>query len=90
MKMLNQRNDGIEARMADLKSSIAIIMGVVIIVADISWLIIGGSYAYTPWLVLGIVILVASIIWLLLDFSLMREARKPGPVSKESGSNPKS
>jgi hypothetical protein len=69
-------------KMANMKSVIAIAMGVVIILADIAWLIIDGSYTYTPWLVLGIVILLASLIWLAMDFSLMRDAQKSPSASK--------
>jgi hypothetical protein len=65
-----------------MKSSIGLLMGVVILVSDIAWLYVGGSYTYTPWLVLGIVIFIASLIWLAVDFSLMREAQKPSSVAK--------
>lgn len=54
-----------------VKSYLAILMGIIIIVADIYWLIVGNSYQYVPWLVAGIVILIASIIWIILDLSLM-------------------
>ncbi|MFI5419381.1 MAG: hypothetical protein ACHQ1H_00290 [Nitrososphaerales archaeon] len=63
--------------MPETKSAIAILMGIIILIADIAWLIVGGSYTYAPWLVLGIVIFVATLVWLFLDFSLMREARTP-------------
>jgi len=73
--------------MAALKSWIAVLMGIVILVADIAWLIVGSSYTYAPWLVLGIVIILATVTWLALDFSLMREAQipskeKPAPSEK--------
>jgi len=68
--------------MANIKSSIGLLMGVVILVSDIAWLYVGASYTYTPWLVLGIVIFVASLIWLAVDFSLMREAQKPNSIEK--------
>jgi hypothetical protein len=68
--------------MANIKSSIGILMGIIILVADISWLYVGGSYTYTPWLVLGIIIFIASLIWLVVDFSLMREATSPRSIEK--------
>jgi hypothetical protein len=54
-----------------VKSYLAILMGIVIILADIYWLIVGNSYQYLPWLVAGIVILIASVVWIILDYSLM-------------------
>ena len=59
-----------------MKSAISILMGIVIIVADVAWLVVGSSYTYAPWLFLGLVILGADFIWLALDFSLMSESRK--------------
>ena len=61
--------------MSDWKPFFAIGMGVVILVADIAWLIIGNSYTYTPWLILGVVILIADVIWLALDVALIRGAK---------------
>ncbi len=61
--------------MPEMKSAIAILMGIIILIADIAWLVVGSSYTYTPWLVLGIVIFIATLVWLALDFSLMRAAR---------------
>jgi hypothetical protein len=52
-------------------------MGIVILASDVAWLIVGASYTYAPWLVLGIVIFIGSLVWLIIDFSLMKEARKP-------------
>ena len=60
-----------------VKSSMAILMGIVILASDVAWLVVGGSYTYPPWLVLGIVIFLASLAWLALDFSLMKEAPSP-------------
>src|SRR5438552_4050559 len=57
--------------MPQMKSSVAILMGIIILIADIAWLIIGASYTYTPWLVLGIVIFVATLVWLAMDFLLL-------------------
>ena len=60
-----------------MKSYLAILMGIVIIVMDIFWLVypVSGFYSYqaVPWLVAAIVILIASIVWIVLDFSLMEK-----------------
>jgi len=60
-----------------MKSYLAILMGVIIILADIYWLVVpvGGFYSYTapPWLIAGIVIFVASVIWIYLDYDLMKK-----------------
>jgi hypothetical protein len=60
-----------------VKSILAILMGIVIIVADIFWLVypVSGFYSYQalPWLVAFIIILIASIVWIVLDFSLMEK-----------------
>lgn len=60
-----------------VKSILAILMGIVIIVMDIFWLVypVSGFYSYQalPWLVAGIIILIASIVWIVLDFSLMEK-----------------
>lgn len=60
-----------------VKSYLAILMGIVIIVMDIFWLVypVSGFYSYQalPWLAAGIVILIASIIWIVLDISLMEK-----------------
>jgi len=60
-----------------VKSYLAILMGIVIIVMDIFWLVypVEGFYSYqaVPWLVAAIVILIASIVWIVLDFSLMEK-----------------
>jgi hypothetical protein len=68
--------------MIQVKSSIAILMGIVILVSDVAWLVVGASYTYAPWLILGMVILVADVIWLGLDYSLMRESGKVGVAAK--------
>ena len=57
-----------------VKSYTAILMGIIIILADIYWLIVGNSYTYTPWLVAGIVIFVASVIWIYIDYDLMKQS----------------
>jgi hypothetical protein len=69
--------------MSQWKSSIAILMGIVILGADLSWLIVGSSYTYLPWLVLGAVIFLATLVWIALDVSMMREARNPDGIKEE-------
>jgi hypothetical protein len=59
--------------LSNTKSIIAIAMGIIIILADIYWLIVGDSYLYLPWLVAGIVIFVASVIWIYIDYDLMKK-----------------
>jgi len=56
--------------MSSTKSYLAILMGIIIIIADLWWTY--TSYQYLPWLVAGVVILVASVIWLYLDYDLMK------------------
>lgn len=53
------------------KSYLAILMGIIIIVADVYWTV--TSYQYLPWLVAGVVIFVASVIWIYLDYDLMKK-----------------
>jgi hypothetical protein len=65
-------------------------MGIVILVSDIAWLIVGSSYTYTPWLILGIVIFIASLVWLAIDFGLMKEAPPSKLERTESTSTPRS
>ena len=55
------------------KSWLAIALGIVIILADIYWLLVGNSYTYAPWLVSGIIIFVASVVWILIDYNLMQK-----------------
>lgn len=54
------------------KSYLAILMGVIIILADVWWLVTGDSYLYQPWLAAGIIIFAASLIWIYLDYDLMK------------------
>ena len=60
-----------------VKSILAILMGIVIILMDIFWLVypVSGFYSYQAlaWLAAGIVILIASIVWIVLDISLMEK-----------------
>ncbi len=55
------------------KSMIAILMGIIIILADVYWLLVGSSYTYAPWLVAGVVIFVASLIWIYIDYDFMKK-----------------
>ncbi|MGO9645102.1 MAG: hypothetical protein ACLPY5_10175 [Candidatus Bathyarchaeia archaeon] len=59
--------------MSKAKSYLAIGMGIVIILADIFWLLVGDSYTYAPWLIAGIIIFVASVIWIYIDYDLMKK-----------------
>ncbi len=55
---------------SSVKSWLAILMGIVILVADLYWTY--TSYFDATWLALGIVIAVADVAWLLIDWSLMK------------------
>ncbi len=55
------------------KSYLAIAMGIIIILADLYWLVVGSSYTYPPWLAAGIIIFVASLVWLWVDYDLMKK-----------------
>lgn len=59
--------------MSKTKSYLAILMGIIIILADLWWLFTGNSYQYPPWLEAGVIIFVASVIWIGLDYSLMKQ-----------------
>ncbi len=52
------------------KSMIALLMGAIILVADIYWTY--TSYYYAVWLAVGAVIFAADLIWLYIDWSLMK------------------
>ncbi len=65
-----------------IQSLVALAMGVVILVADVAWLVIGNSYVYAPWLILGAIILVADLIWLGMDISLMKRSQLPPSVAQ--------
>ncbi|MDE1851385.1 MAG: hypothetical protein KGH69_01695 [Candidatus Micrarchaeota archaeon] len=51
--------------MANMRHNIAILMGIVIAVADLYWTY--TSYFDITWLLLGIIIFVADAIWLYLE-----------------------
>ncbi|MGA2461777.1 MAG: hypothetical protein ABSF82_10185 [Candidatus Bathyarchaeia archaeon] len=57
--------------MGSTKSYLAILMGIIIIVADLWWT--WTSYTYLPWLAAGVIILVASVIWIYIDYDLMKK-----------------
>ena len=59
--------------MASTKSIVAILMGVIIILADIYWLLVGSGYTYMPWLAAGVIIFIASVIWIYIDYDLMKK-----------------
>jgi len=54
-----------------MKSYLAILMGVIIIILDLWWTY--ASMGYQPWETVGIVIFVASVIWIYLDYDLMKK-----------------
>ena len=57
-----------------VKSYIAILMGIIIAVADLIWL---AQSTYVPfWVALGIIIFLADVIWLYIDYSFMAVAKK--------------
>ncbi len=57
--------------MSNTKSYLAMLMGVIIIIADLYWL--SDSYTVPHWLYAGIAIFVASVVWLYLDYVLMKK-----------------
>lgn len=82
------------------KTWASVVMGIIIIIADIAWLITPTSNNYqfasftsssssAPWLELGIIILIACLIWLGIDFSYMREGMKTKTQEKMSPSTAK-
>ena len=55
------------------KSYLALLMGVIIFIANTYWLFVGDSYQYTPWLISAIIIYIADIYWIILDYQLMSQ-----------------
>ncbi len=53
------------------KSYLAIMLGIIILLADIWWT--WTSYTYLPWLAAGVIIAVASAIWIAIDYDLMKK-----------------
>lgn len=54
----------------NMKSWIAMLMGVIILIADLIWTYQSAYDVF--WLVLGIVILIADVVWLYIDYSFMK------------------
>ena len=52
------------------KSWLALLMGIIILLADLYWTYTSSYDAV--WLALGIIIFVANLIWIGLDYSLMK------------------
>lgn len=48
-------------------------MGIIILIADLFWLVYDGSYTVPGWLAAGIIIFVADLVWLWADYSLMKK-----------------
>lgn len=59
---------------ARIQSYLAILMGVIIAIADLLWL---QQSLYDPyWVALGVIIFVADIIWIVIDYNLMTMGSK--------------
>jgi hypothetical protein len=56
---------------SSIKSWLAILMGLIILVADFWWTY--TSYFDATWLALGVLIFVADLVWIVLDLSLMKK-----------------
>lgn len=54
----------------NIRSWLAILMGVIIFVADVVWTYQSAYDVF--WLALGVVILVADVIWLYIDYGFMK------------------
>lgn len=52
------------------KSKIAILMGIIIAIADIYWTY--TSYYDLVWVALGVIIFIADMIWLYIDWDFMK------------------
>jgi hypothetical protein len=55
----------------NIKSWLAILMGIIILVADVLWIMQSTYDMY--WLALGGTIFVADVIWLVIDYSFMKK-----------------
>lgn len=51
------------------KSQIAMLMGIIIAIADIIWTYTSSYDAF--WVALGVIIFIADIVWLYIDYSFM-------------------
>ncbi len=52
------------------RRTLAMLMGVIIAVADLYWTY--TSMYYTQWLLLGVIIFAADLVWICLDLKRMR------------------
>jgi hypothetical protein len=50
---------------------LAIVMGIIILIADIYWIYTSGGY--TLWIALGVIIFIATLVWLYLDWDMSRK-----------------
>ena len=57
--------------MSNTKGYIAVLLGIIIGLADIYWTY--TSYQVPLWLWLGVIIFIADIIWLWIDISFMKK-----------------
>ncbi len=57
--------------MPNMKSYLAILMGVIIAILDLWWTY--ASIGYQPWETVGVIIFIATVIWIYLDYSLMKK-----------------
>jgi hypothetical protein len=64
--------------MTEMKPQVAILMGIIIAVADLYWTY--TSYPDVVWLGLGVIIFVADVVWLAIDFNLMRGPPQSRPL----------
>jgi hypothetical protein len=67
------------------KSKLGILMGIVIIVADLYWTY--TSYQTPIWLYLGVIILVASVIWIAIDVNLSMGSKESKPPAQNSATS---
>ena len=68
---LSARGFPIRIPMSNMKSWLAIVLGVIIAILDLWWTY--ASIGYQPWETVGIVIFVATIVWIYLDYDLMKK-----------------
>ena len=73
-----------------MKNFIGIAMGVIILIADIGWLLYEQSYTVTAWLAFGIVILIADPVWIGVDASFLMEGRNASKTKPNSETKPNS
>lgn len=55
-----------------IKSWLAILMGIIIAIADLAWLFDGSTYDMT-WVAFAVVIFIADVVWLYIDYSMMKK-----------------